>query len=461
MNKPIAALAALVVAAGASVYAVTAVKDKKDEDDKKAAEKAADNILFEFDSKSITKATFKCPDGEYTAEYINDEWELTSGGDFPLDQDYVSNVCTYVGKLTADVSFDNDKDKYAAYGLDDPGVIELYDGEETYRLNIGGISPTSEYYYITLDDRDRVYAVDSLYGSVLKTSREMLFNKYLVPFDDYSFAEIKVSEHGKTVYDLVRNAETDTWSLPDQFSSLPFSQTSVDPLITVTTRVRTSAEGVRETHPSDLSVYGLDNPHFTAELTAIDGTKRTLLINPEYDTENGYSSVYTKETDQVMLFPTIDLTLIKKTPYDFITKNVTNVEYADITALEYTSGDIEAKFTSDTKEGKGTLNGTEFSLNDSAIKLAFQNIVGSLGNENIKNVDISASPKLEDPLLTAAFTKTDGTKFTYQLTDAGNDLCYVFINGKYTGALVSADIVSGKNSAAYFYDEFLIAAKMK
>ena len=54
-----------------------------------------------------------------------------------------------------------------------------------------------------------------------------------------------------------------------------------------------------------------------------------------------------------------------------------------------------------------------------------------------------------------------GHELTYQLTDAGNGLCYVFINGKYTGALVNADVVSGKNSAAYFYDEFLIAAKMK
>lgn len=461
MKKPIAALAALVIAAGASVYAVFSVKDQKDKDDRKAAEKAADNILFNFDSKSVTKASFKCADGDYTAEYINDEWVLTSGGDFLLDQDYVTNVCTYVGKLKADMSFDNDKDKYAAYGLDDPCVIELFSGENSYRLNVGGISPTSEYYYITLDDRDRVYAVDSIYGSLLKTRRELLFNKYLVPFNDFSFAEIKVSKNGKTVYDLVRDPEKDTWSLPAEYSSLSLSQTSVDPLVTVLTRVRTTADGIRETHPSDLSVYGLDKPEFTADITAVDGTTRTLLINPDYDKENGYSSVYTKETDQVMLFPTIDLTLIKKTPFDFITKNITNAEYTDIAELEYTSGETKAKFTADISAGKGTLNGTEFSLADSTVKLAFQNLVGSLGSENIKAVDIDASPSLDGPLLTAVFKKTNGSELTYQLTDAGNGLCYVFINGKYTGALVNADVVSGKNSAAYFYDEFLIAAKMK
>lgn len=461
MKKPIAALAALVIAAGASVYAVIAVKDQKDKDDRKAAEKAADNILFSFDSKSVTKASFKCADGDYTAEYINGEWELTSGGDFPLDQDYITNVCTYVGNLKADISFDNDSEKYSAYGLDDPSVIELSTGEGTYRLNIGGISPTNEYYYITLDDRDRVYAVDSLYGSVLKTSRELLFNKYLVPFGDYNFAEIKVSKYGKTVYDLVRDTENDTWSMPAQYSALPFNQTSVDPLVTVLTRVRTSAECVRETHPSDLSVYGLDKPAFTAEITADDGTTRTLLINPDYDTQNGYSSVYTKETDQVMLYATIDLTLIKKTPLDFITKNITNAEYTDVAELEYTSDETEAKIKYDISEGKGTLNGTEFSLTDSTVKLAFQNLIGSLGSENIKAVDVDTQPSPESPLLTAVFRKTDGSELNYQLTDAGNGLCYVFINGRYTGALVSKDVVSGKNSAAYFYDEFLIAAKLK
>ena len=461
MKKPIAALAALVIAAGASVYAVIAVKDQKDKDDKKAAEKIADNTLFSFDSQTITKASFKCADGDYTVENIDGEWKLTSGGDFPLDQDYIKNVCNYVSFLTAEMSFDNDEDKYAAYGLDDPGVIELFADDETYRLNIGGISPTNEYYYVTLDDRDRVYAVNALYGSVLKVSHEMLFNKYLVPFDDYSFAEIKVSKQGKTLYDIVHDTETDTWSLPEQFSYLPFNQTSVDSVVTVITRVKTTASGVRETHPSDLSVYGLDAPAYTAELTAIDGTKRTLLINPDYDTKNGYSSVYTKETDQVMLFPTIDLTLIKKSPIDFITKNVTNAEYTDITAVDYTSGGIDAKITIDPAAAKCTHNGTELDLSDSTLKLALQNLISSLGNENIKAVDADAAPKLDDPLLTAVFTKTDGSKLTYQLTDAGNSLCYVFINGKYTGALVSADVVSGKNSAEYFYDEFLIAAKLK
>ena len=51
--------------------------------------------------------------------------------------------------------------------------------------------------------------------------------------------------------------------------------------------------------------------------------------------------------------------------------------------------------------------------------------------------------------------KKDGSDFKYDLTDAGSGKCYVFIDGKYTGALVSSDILSGINSTSYFYKQFI------
>ena len=48
----------------------------------------------------------------------------------------------------------------------------------------------------------------------------------------------------------------------------------------------------------------------------------------------------------------------------------------------------------------------------------------------------------------------DGSELTYQITDAGNEQCYTFINGEYTGALISMKDITGKNSLNTFAQKF-------
>ena len=94
MKKPIIAFAVLLVAAGASVGAFLAVKNKKDKEDKASSQIIEDNKLVEIDPDSITKVDFQCEDGLYTAEYNEEtkKWSLTNRSDFPLDQLYLHYV---------------------------------------------------------------------------------------------------------------------------------------------------------------------------------------------------------------------------------------------------------------------------------------------------------------------------------------------------------------------------------
>ena len=455
MKKPIIALIVLVIAAAASIGLFFVAKDKKEKDDKSAAERAADKVLFKFDSNSVNKVEFTCADGEYTAELIDSVWKLTSGGDFALDQSYLTNVCLYAGQLTAENSYEQDDSKTASYGLDDPGVIVLYTDDNTYKLNVGSLSPTSEYFYVTVDGRDKVYVISSLYGSVLKTSRMMLRSKDVIPYGDHELYEIKLDHNGKEVYDLTMDKDTLKWSLPEKYSILPFDATAVDTTITALTRLTFSLENMREEAP-DLAAYGLDKPDYTALIKGLDGTERNILINTQYDTTNNYSSVYIKENDQVVLISTGSLSFIKKTPFTFISKSIKNAEYNTVSGFEFTLGDTVNSFTYDTSEGKGKMDDKEFRLSNE-----FQTFFASLANENMSSIDVDTKPELKDPLLTVVFHNTDGTDKTYQLTDAGNGECYVFTDGKYSGALVSAETLSGNNSVKYFYDEFITAEKLK
>lgn len=58
MKKVIIAMVALLVVAGGSFGAFFAVKNKSDKETQKQVSELADNVLFSFDSDSITEINF-------------------------------------------------------------------------------------------------------------------------------------------------------------------------------------------------------------------------------------------------------------------------------------------------------------------------------------------------------------------------------------------------------------------
>ena len=459
-RRPVLAFGALVAAAGISVGAFFVAKDKKDKNDKERSEIAADKNLLDFDSSAVKKIEFSCTDGNYTAELkeVNgeSEWTLTSGGNFALDQSYLQNVCTYSSKLTAEESYSNDKDKLAEYGLDEPETIELFTDDNSYKIYVGTVSPTLDYYYISVDGKDKVYTIDSMYGSVLRANHVMLRTKKLIPYKSNEIKQVIVKKGDTVSYDLTHDISSDTWSFPAEYSMLEPNQTQLHSLSLILPKVQAALDNMRDEDPSDLKQYGLDKPTYTMTVKGTDGTERNILVNSSFDPENNCSCTYIKETGQVMIFHSDDIAFIQRGYLAFVTTSITHAELSDIKGFEFTSGDIDIKAVYDDATHKLTLNDKELDLNgsESAAATPFTNFFSTIAAETIVDIDIKSDPELKDPQFTAVFHKTDGSDITYQLTDAGNENCYVFINGKYTGALVSSDILSGMNSAPYFYKKF-------
>jgi len=457
MKKPIIALTALVLAAGGSVGALIAVKNKKNEDDKKEAQIIEEKNLFSFDSESIIKAVFNCPEGDFTAEKNDGIWSLTSGGSFELDQTYLQLVCTYLSDLTASDAYELKDSSLSSYGLDSADKVTLSDGTNDYSVNVGNISPTGEAYYISLDDRDKVYTVSSYYGSVLKTSIPMLKSKLFLPYSDNGIVEISVKAGGKTAYELKYDTAASEWKLPAEYADIAFDLTSVRSLIANLTRLTADLQNMCATGTENLPAYGLDKPTHSAVFKGIDGSERNYIFNYSYDVNNKLVSAYCTESDQIMLFPESTMEFLTRTPYNFIVKSVTNVSITQSTGFEFTVEDTKHSFTLDMENKTGTVDGTEFDFTIAGKYVLLSNLFNAMAIENIKAIDISSKPELSEPLLTAVFHVSEGDDFTYQLTDAGNEFCYVFINGKYTGELVSKELIKGKNSVPYFYDEFMAA----
>ena len=455
-RRPVLAFGALVVAAGVSVGAFFAAKNKKDKDDQNKSEALAENQLFNFENDAVKKVSFSCTDGDYTVE-LNDEseWVLTEGGDFAIDQSYVKNVCTYACQLKAEDSYENDESKLAEYGLDKPETIELFTDDDSYKIYVGTVSPTQDYYYISVDGKDKVFTIDSLYGSVLRANHIMLRSKKLIPYKNSEIKQITVKKGDEVSYDFTHSDTNDTWSLPPEYSGLEIDQTKVHSLALVLTKAQAALENMRDEDPSDLKQYGLDKPTYTATIKATDGTERNILVNSSFDPENGCSSLYIKETGQVMIFVSSDIVFFERNVLTFITTNITNAEITDITGFDLKTGDLDIKAEYDGTTKKGSLNGKEFDLIDSPAETQFKTFFESIAKENIEAVDVKAKPELKDPVYSAVIHKKDGSDFKYDLTDAGSGKCYVFVDGKYTGALVSSDILSGINSTSYFYKQFI------
>ena len=140
MKKPIIALIALVIAAGGSVGAFFAVKNKKDKENQQAQEVIAENALLSFNSDAVTQLTFSKGGESYVCKHDGDLWTLDSG-EFAVDQTYCQLICTYTSTLEAAENYGEITDeKLAMYGLDEPDILEITEPKGTHTLRIGAFS---------------------------------------------------------------------------------------------------------------------------------------------------------------------------------------------------------------------------------------------------------------------------------------------------------------------------------
>lgn len=453
MKKVIIAMVALLVVAGGSFGAFFAVKNKSDKETQKQVSELADNVLFSFDSDSITEINFDCPDGQYNAIKDNGKWKLDSG-EFTLDSTYVSTLLSLVSDFTAETNFgEADSAKKAMYGLENPQeIITLTDGTNNYKIYVGNITPTNDYYYIMVEGKNKIYTVDSIHGSVLKASRMMLKSKELIPYGDDEIKQITVKKDGKVMYDLTFDTETSTWSLPEEYSNLPFDQTAVSSMKTTLTRLE--AQQLLEENLDDLSKYGFDKPSAEVTVKGLDGTEKSFLISGKHDENKTYTYLLQKDSNQVQTYYISDLSFVNKTAVDFLPDSFTPAGMYNVTGFEFTYGDNQDSFRMNMTDRTLEVNGESIDISKTETSTTFQNFYNSFSVLIFTDTDVEATPDNSEPILTALYHLDDGTDLKIDFVDAGDNKCYVFQNDIYTGGLIDMSRINGKNSVRTFYDAF-------
>lgn len=454
MKKTLIAVIILVFLAAASITAFLIVKNKEDKKTAEASALAEDYALFTFDSDSISRVDFDCPDGEYSAELIDGTWQLADSDEFIMRHSYVQNVCTYMSDLTAEKDYgEATEENKAMFGLDDPTIITASDGSAEYTVYIGDPDPTGSYYYIMIGGRNKVYAIDTLYGSVLKTSRLMMKDRYLVPYSDSEIAHIQLVRDGETVYDLTHNADDDTWSLPEEYSQLTIDKTEVTAMINVMTRVE--VQEFLDEDLEDYSKYGFDSPAAELIVTGNDGNTVRLLFSYYGNDTQTYTHVLNEDSGQASTAYTGDVDFIEYTPASFLVEEICNISVYDISGFDMTYNGVSDSFSVNMNDNKVSMNGISISDRDDNAPTAFTNLYSSLIYMEIQEVDISAAPEKSESVLSVNYHLSDGTDKLLELYKKDESSCYAFIDGSYTGAVISMDEVDGKNSVEEFYEKLI------
>lgn len=455
MKKIIISFLILLIAAGGSLGIYMNVRSKNEKETKKQQEKAADLRLFSFASETIDKIVINNPDASYTAELQDDRWVLTDGGDFDLDNDYMELIRSYFSTLTAAGKHTGD---LADYALDDEHVstVTLSGGGQSYTVNIGGISPTKEYYYVMVDGKKDIYSIESVYssGSNFSTEKMMLKSKELVLYDDDEIERITAIKDGKVTFDLTYDQESGEWSLPEEYSNFDFDVTAVTSMINVITRLQ--AEQMLDENLEDMEKYGFDDPYAEVIIKGKDGTERHIIAG-DFSEDGTYANLLiynsgSEDKNQVEVYYKSDVDFVDYTPIDFITTTVYNPSQYDVSRFKVSYDGQEYEFIMDQEQKQCQYNGQTIQLAVQNILTEFTNYYNSFSIYVVKKLDLEADPELKDPLLSVEYDLTDGTKRTYQLTDAGNQQCYVFIDGKYTGEITSDSSIIGNSSVQNYFD---------
>lgn len=459
MKKAVIAVVALAAAAGISVGTLLAFKNKSEKAVNEESAIQADNVLFQFNSDDISKLDIESAGVSYTIELVDGNWEMTSSSAdiFDVNQVTLQGVCSYMSVLTADTNYgEATEENKAKYGLDDPYVITAYDSENSYTLYVGNLSPTGDYYYVYTNEKNSIYASGMSTVQPVLVDRMLLKNDKFTDYDSGDIVGMTLKRGGETIYDLTYDDEDLEWKMPEEYSILELDQTV--PSNAALMMVRLTAEFMVEDTPDDVELYGFDEPYAEFTISMRDGNQETILISDYAGISSDYIYTYLERYKQVEAYYRADLSFVTCDLFDIVTKTVGTANILTVSEVEVSGDIINEKFVFDQDNKKVTCRGAELDLANAEIYSFFETFYNSFSYFTIDSIDIDVEPGLEDPILSAKYTLNSGSTKQIDLVDAGDDRCYVFIDGKYTGTLISKNNLTGTSGVSANYASFCTIA---
>lgn len=222
--------------------------------------------------------------------------------------------------------------------------VQLKDGTE-YTLRFGMQKPGTASYFAVVEEKNKVYLINSTYKSSIALTKENLLHTKIFDFNDAGkIKNMEILKGGEPFLSLSAVPQNDgrTWTMEAPLNR-PGNDTHIEEVITAVTALYT--ENYIEGDCEDLSKYGLENPSYVLRLTDNKGTQSLFLGNkvPEgnayYCTFGGNNNVFTVSTST--------LTFTDDSVLKYMNTSIFNRMYTELerVTVNITCGEIRESFT--------------------------------------------------------------------------------------------------------------------
>lgn len=300
-KKTLLILCAVLVVAILAIVVEKAVKQHID------TVNTIDEEVFAVSEDDLDKVTVSYDGGEVTLEKIDDTWTYTDDTDFPVDQDYMTDMLSYFESVHASFIIDDVED-YSQYGLSSPEATITFTADDTDSvITFGTFSTIDEKRYICIDGGS-VYLIDEDILEYMSAD----IDDYLDRDEVYDYSQLTaMTVTGDGDVNVIYDPDGD-YTYTDDYDYYYVDDSEYKPLsenlvLTYLSNLQAMDLTEYETYSAtadDLEKYGLDNPTLTVTITgevptgdseededsdeAVESKTQTVYLAHEEDADIAY-----------------------------------------------------------------------------------------------------------------------------------------------------------------------------
>lgn len=394
-------------------------------------------------------------------------WSYSSDGEdvsaYHFSQEKLASFVSVISSCDAVETIADASDSMSEYGFENPAftvTFTLTSGEE-HTLVFGNNSFDCKDVYCKLDNSGSVFTTYVIKAETCNSSLVDFLDPAILSVDpsDVSSVSFKRTEDNLDISAAggqVPTADGTSTEFGWTFTS-PFAISASEAFGTLMNSVLAlKVSSYQDLKPEDYAKYDLDKPAYTFDITLTSGKHMQVMLSKD---EGGIYYGASTETPAVFTLATSVLTGLQ-TPlielidpyldYQFI-YNVKNIEATFPEGSFSMDMDVAQGKTISDKESTAKINGVNAKVTDDTGRSYFAVLYEGVICMNITGFDFAAKPA-DTKDISITVTQKDTTQTTIDLAVKDENTYYAFINGAYSGFLVSKDEVyrdNGKNLYDY------------
>lgn len=437
-----------------SAYFLLSNKKSNQEDDN-FSEISMDDLGEQIlNNKDIKSFNLKNANGNFTFTKNKDSWSL-DGYNNSFDATAINNIASVLSSLYSNQVVEENASDLSKYGLSNPLAV-LSSKDNT--LNLGSKSVDGKYYYVTLNNENKVYLVQESRLACLEYGFNDIINKALPKIDSNSIQELSIEYKNKDDIKIKYDKDnqfareySDKNGLATLIMEKPVANMLVYPYNLQAAVLKNlsvlNVLDLIDINPTNLAQYGLNEPECKI---FISDTENSISVNvgsyvPE--TDNGYVYVMVNNRPEVftMDYRTVQPFIEASLP-DFVEKFITlyqrsKVNQITISGTSNYTIDFKAEGENDFRDIDGVKKDYRNTyINNKLIDKEtftdlYELLVGISFDNILNNYKFTNSPEL-----TITYTLSDGSKDETKYYNY-DDSFYVVNKGNSGAMLVSKQTI--------------------